>query len=122
MFAHIAKATTLAALIIAGATVLTPTTASAGNVQFGIHFGGHGPSYGYVYGPGPYWGHGPSWRAPKGICKPRRAIRKAYRLGVNNPRIVRRNHKRVVVKGWRHGHRTRVVFANRHRCPVIAFR
>ncbi|MEX3012043.1 hypothetical protein [Hoeflea sp. TYP-13] len=121
MFAKIAKATTLAALIAVGATAVGTSQASAGQVQFGIQFGN---GYGYVYGPGygPQWGPGPSWGGPRGYCKPRRAVKKARRMGVRNAHIVRRNHRKVVVKGWRYGYRTRVVFANRRHCPVIAFR
>ncbi|MCP4384897.1 MAG: hypothetical protein GY933_21985 [Hyphomicrobiales bacterium] len=115
MFTNIIKATTLAALIAVGATAATTSQASAGQVQFGITFGT--PGYG-----GPYWGPGPSWGAPRGYCKPRRAVNKARRLGVRNARIVRRNRNRLVVRGWRYGYQTRVVFANARRCPIIRFR
>lgn len=119
MFAKIAKATTLAALIAVGATAATTSQASAGNIEFGIQFGT--PGYGYYYGSNPRWGAPPP-RYRKGKCKPRRAVNKAWRMGVNNPRVVRRNPNRVVVRGWRHGYKTKVVFANARHCPVIRFR
>ncbi|WP_419906149.1 hypothetical protein [Hoeflea sp.] len=114
MFASIAKAAALTALIAVGANTATPSNAEAGNVSFGVYFGTPG------YGPGPYWGPAP--RPHRGICKPRSAVNKAWRMGVKNPRISSRNRSRVIVRGWRYGHKTKVVFANRRYCPVIAYR
>lgn len=114
MFAHIVKATTLAALIAVGATAAATSQASAGQVQFGVTFGT--PGY------GPQWGSRPSWGAPRGYCQPRLAVNKARNLGVRSARIVGRDRNRIIVRGWRHGHRTRVVFANARRCPVVRFR
>lgn len=113
MFGKILKASALAALIATGATAATTSQASAGQVEFGVTFGTPG------FGHGPYWGSGPRWGPPRGYCKPYRAIKKAHRFGVRNPRIVRRTPNRVVVRGWRYGYQSRVVFANRRACPVI---
>ncbi|MEM6464265.1 MAG: hypothetical protein AAF724_20360 [Pseudomonadota bacterium] len=114
MFAKILKASTLAALIAVGATAATTSQASAGNVQFGITFGA--PGY------GPYWGAGPYWGKPRGFCKSGRAVNKARHFGVRKARVVGRNPNRVVVRGWRKGYKTRVVFANTRNCPIIRFR
>ena len=60
-------------------------------------------------------GHwGPGYRA----CSPGQAASKARRMGLRNPRVtIRRNVVRVT--GWRHGHRSAVVFARARGCPVI---
>lgn len=116
MFAKILKASTLAALIAVGATAATTSQASAGDFKFGIIIGGPG------YGPGPHWGAGPKWNKPRGVCKSGRAVNKARNFGVRKARVVRRNPNRVVVRGWRYGYQTRVVFANTRNCPVIRFR
>ncbi len=124
MFGKIAQSFALAALIGVGSMAVTTEQASAGGggVGFSIEFGspGYGPGWGWGPGWGPGWGNGP--KPNKGICKPRRAAKKAWKMGVRNGRIVRRNHKRVVVKGWRYGYPVKVVFANRRHCPVIALR
>ena len=124
MFGKIAQSFALAALIGVGSMAVTTDQASAGGggVGFSIEFGspGYGPGWGWGPGWGPGWGNGP--KPNKGICKPRRAAKKAWKMGVRNGRIVRRNHKRVVVKGWRYGYPVKVVFANRRHCPVIALR
>ncbi len=122
MFGKIAQSFALAALIGVGSMAVTTEQASAGGggVGFSIEFGS--PGYGPGWGWGPGWGPGYGPKPHKGICKPRRAAKKAWKMGVRNGRIVRRNHKRVVVKGWRHGYPVKVVFANRRHCPVIALR
>ncbi len=129
MFGKIAKATTLATVIAIGTAGMSTTPAAAGGIGIEFQFGspGYGPGYGhgprYGNGPawGPGWGQGPAW-GNRGFCKPRRAVKKARNMGVRKARIVRKNNRKVVVKGWRHGYPAKVVFANRHRCPVIALR
>jgi len=109
MFGKRVKTLVLAAVIGIGSLAATSGQAAAGNVDFWI---GIGPGWGTHYGP------------PRrhSVCKPRRAVKKAVNLGVRDVRVVRRNAKRVVVKGWRRGYPVRVVFANRRHCPVIALR
>jgi len=116
MFANFLKVSALAALIATGVTAASTSQASAGQVQFGVTFGS--PYYGH----GPYWGPRPGYGPPRGICKHYRAINKARWYGVRNPHVVKRTPYRVVVRGWRHGYQSRVVFANRRACPVIRTR
>ena len=113
MFGKLTKTLALAALIGLGSIVATTGQASAGKVDFWIGFG---PNHGPFFGPGFHS------RSHHGICKPRRAVGKARSMGVRKARLVRRNLNRVGVKGRRHGHPVRVVFANRRHCPVIALR
>lgn len=127
--------TGLAAFALAAATLAAPIPASAGSssggVGFSLHIGGpvgwnpgHRRARGYhrhglhLLPDRHYRGH----RHYRGRCNVRRAIRKAYRLGVDRPRVVRRNRHRVVVRGRIDGYRARVVFANRRRCPLIVIR
>lgn len=113
MFSNFLKISALAALIATGAMAATTSQASAGQVQFGITFGSP------YYGQGPYWGPRPGYGKPRGICRHNRAINKARWYGMRNARVIKRTPNRVVVRGWRHGYKSRVVFANRRACPVI---
>lgn len=58
----------------------------------------------------------------RGFCPPRRALRKAYRMGLNHPVIVRENRRVVVVDGRKRGRVVTVRFAQARGCPVIAVR
>ena len=123
MFGKITKTAALAALIgVSSMAVTAGQAAAGGSVGFSVEFGS--PGYGQGWGPswGPVWGPGYGPKPQRGICKPRRAVKKAWKMGVRNGRIVRRNNKRVVVRGWRYGYRVKVVFANRRHCPVVALR
>lgn len=116
MFGKIAKTAAMVAMIGVGSIAATTGQAAAGGVGFSIEIG---PGW----GPGPGWGH--RYRPappPRGYCKSRRAVKKARHMGVRGSRIARRNQRRVVVRGWRHGYPVKVVFANRRHCPVIARR
>ncbi|BDA85761.1 hypothetical protein Sa4125_33030 [Aureimonas sp. SA4125] len=55
-------------------------------------------------------------------CEPRRALRKAYRLGLNRPVIVRDNRNVVVVDGRKRGRVVTVRFAQARGCPVLRIR
>ncbi|WP_152046002.1 hypothetical protein [Aureimonas psammosilenae] len=55
-------------------------------------------------------------------CSPRLAVRKAYDLGLNRPRVVREGRNSVVVDGVRRGRLQTVRFANDRGCPVISVR
>ena len=65
--------------------------------------------------------HGQGY-GPRAFCRPRRAIRKAWRMGVDAPRIHRVGRRAVVVSGYRGRHYVRVRFAHARRCPVLAVR
>lgn len=53
------------------------------------------------------------------VCGPRRAVNKAYRLGLNNPQIKRIKEQRIVVVGYQYGYRTKMVFKRYSNCRLI---
>jgi hypothetical protein len=115
----------LAALVVAtaGVTASAPA-ATAGDFSFGFSIGG--PGGGVVVrdrdhrgGWNRFEGHR-GW--DRGYCKPRKALKKARRMGLRRTDIIRANHRRVVVRGFDRGYPVRVVFANERRCPVIRIR
>lgn len=116
--------TALAALVIASGAAITSAPANAGSVQLDLASGPqhHGQ---FRHGPrrqhhGQRFGHGPRHR---GICTPREAVHKAWRIGMNRPGIRRIGHDRIVVTGFHRGHHARLVFARyTPRCRVIASR
>lgn len=55
-------------------------------------------------------------------CSLRQAVRKAYRMGLNRPRVVRDNRRAVVVDGRKRGRIVTVRFAQVRGCPVINVR
>ena len=55
-------------------------------------------------------------------CEPRQALRKAYRLGLNRPVIVRDNRRAVVVDGRKRGRVVTVRFAQARGCPILQVR
>lgn len=97
-------------------------SASAGGVTFEFRYGYHG--HGPVVRIDPY--HGKYYRPPSSrtyYCSPRKAVKKARKkFGVKHAKIARKNHRKIVVKGYKRGHRVKVVFANHRGCPVIARR
>ena len=133
----------LAGIVTAGASV-----ANAGNygvdLQFGngagIYFsgnGGHNRHHRnhYRHGGGSYYGsynqhrysqprrkkHHRQYRNQRRhqVCGPRRAVNKAYRLGLNNPQIKRIKDHRIVVVGYQYGYRTKMVFKRYSNCRLI---
>ena len=61
-------------------------------------------------------------RGHRGRCRPRRAVRKAWRFGVDAPRIHRVGRRAVVVGGFRGRSYVRVRFANNRRCAFLGMR
>ena len=128
MFNKSAKSILAVFALVAGATFAAP--ASAGNIN--LHIGsGHGGIY--VGNEHPYqpryhnhrkYSHKYKNRVVhRGYCGPRRALRKAWHMGVNQPHIARLNKRKVVVVGYNRGHAAKVVFKrNSHRCKVIKSR
>ena len=53
------------------------------------------------------------------VCGPRRAVNKAYRLGLNNPQVHRIKDRRIVVSGYQYGYRTKMVFKRYSNCNLI---
>ena len=122
MFKRMIKAVILSAAIALGGVgavaglAATSDTAAAQSATFEFRFGGgHAPRY----------HHGPRYGRPhygRNFCDPRHAVHKASRMGVHRAHVVRNAPRRVAVRGFRHGHPIRVVFANQRGCPVIAYR
>jgi hypothetical protein len=78
------------------------------------HHGGW--SFGVVIGD-PYWDHRPVRPIMHG-CSVERASMKARHMGIRNQRISR-DEWSIKVRGTRHGHPARVIFAREPGCPVI---
>lgn len=55
-------------------------------------------------------------------CSPRRAVDKAWNMGLNRPHIHRVGDRHIVVKGRYHGSRTKIVFGRFGGCKVVDFR
>ncbi|MEM9277366.1 MAG: hypothetical protein AAGA76_02190 [Pseudomonadota bacterium] len=108
----------LAVAVVATGAAFTTSSANAGG-NFGVYIGnGHGGGiyYNNGYHGGGYHAYGHKQRK----CNPRRALNKAYRMGVYKPHVTRVNHKRIVVKGYNHGHRAKVVFKRHSKhCRVL---
>lgn len=54
-------------------------------------------------------------------CSPRRAVNKAWNMGLNRPHIHRVGGKHIVVKGRYRGSRSKIVFARYGGCQVVDF-
>lgn len=140
MFSKTIKAATIA-LSIAGVAVFSaPATAgpshggiSIGGAGFSISFGtGHGGYRGYRgyrghrgYRGGGYRGYGYGdygYRPVVRSCSPRRALRKARRIGLRDTYVARVKRHAIVIKGYRYGYPTRVKIGRAGRCPVLAVR
>lgn len=61
-------------------------------------------------------------RYERSSCAAGQALRKASRLGLRRPEIVRDNRRAVVVDGWKRGRLVSVRFAQERGCPVLAVR
>lgn len=123
----------LAAVIGLGTLSAIPATAMADGIYFEIESGRT------IYRNEPVRDHGwdrhdsdrrdfnrrdrRDWRDDFGRgrgCRERQALRKAWRLGLEDPQIVRETPRRVVVEGiGRHGRLYRVDFANVPGCPAL---
>jgi len=53
------------------------------------------------------------------VCGPRRAVKKAYRMGLDSPRVHRVKQNRIVVSGYQYGYRAKMVFKRYSRCHLI---
>lgn len=107
----------LAVAVVATGAAFTTSSANAGG-KFGIYIGnGHGGGIYYNHG-----GHYNSGYHPyqHKKCNPRRALKKAYRMGVYKPHVTRVNHRKIVVKGYSYGSHAKVVFKrNSKHCRVL---
>ncbi|MEM7069289.1 MAG: hypothetical protein AAF478_10430 [Pseudomonadota bacterium] len=127
MLSKSVKSILVVAVLATSATVSTSMAHAGGYFSFYLGHNPvqvhkpHGGNYYYGGGYNPYlYSHG--GQRPR-ACNPRRALNKAYRMGLYNPHITRVNHKKIVVKGYSHGYPAKVVF-KRHsgRCKVIKTR
>ncbi|MBL4725278.1 MAG: hypothetical protein JKY83_01115 [Rhizobiaceae bacterium] len=78
------------------------------------HGYGHSRRHGGRHG---YRGHG---RNNYG-CSPRRAVNRAWNMGLNNPHVKRVGKRHIVVKGGYRGSRAKVVFSRFGGCQVVNF-
>lgn len=56
---------------------------------------------------------------PRRACSPERAMEKAWKMGINRPRVSNVNRDTIAVRGFQRGHTVRVLFARAPNCPVI---
>ncbi|MBS9719323.1 hypothetical protein JYU29_01320 [Tianweitania sp. BSSL-BM11] len=56
---------------------------------------------------------------PGRACTPERAREKAWKMGINRPRVANVNRNTIAVRGFQRGHSIRVLFARAPNCPVI---
>lgn len=115
----------LAVMVGAGALSIAPVAAMADGIYFGFDTG---PDYrrgpppppppGRFYGePNVYERRAPP---PPGYgCSPRQAIRQAWRMGFQDPEVVRVTPRRVVVEGEIGRRLRQVQFANVPGCPPL---
>ncbi|GAB5505119.1 MAG: hypothetical protein JJ969_02960 [Rhizobiaceae bacterium] len=116
----------LSALIGLGALSAAPATAQADSFYFGIT--PHGPTFGF-YGDSSrrHWHHNRHYkrdqrRYHRRDCNPRRALRKADRMGINRARVRSENRHVIRVAGRKYRQRVVVTFAKAPRCPVVGWR
>ncbi|KQT45067.1 hypothetical protein ASG43_12220 [Aureimonas sp. Leaf454] len=57
-----------------------------------------------------------------GVCAPGQALRKASRLGLRRPEVVRDTRRGLVVDGFKRGRLVSVRFAQERGCPVLGVR
>ena len=119
--------TALAAAILATGAALSATNSANAGTNFHLHVGG---GHAGVYVGGPHYGaprYAPPRRHYQGqrhrACGPKRALHKAWRMGLNRPYVARVNQNRIVVRGFNYGHNAKVVFkrGSRH-CRVLKTR
>jgi hypothetical protein len=122
---NLIKSAVIASMLAVSSIAATP--ASAGNVQFELHVGGHPASNFRHHRRGAKPGYHRGWRngnrGHRAICQPRAAIWKAHRIGLRHAGVQRIMPNRIVVAGRHRGHHARIVFdRTSHNCRIIAKR
>ena len=133
----ITKTVTATSAIVGLAWVMgVASTGSANAGNFGIDlYLGHGPAVHYkgrhnrhnnynrhrpnFHENRPRHRRGYKQRSHRNICGPRRAVKRAYRLGLYDPQIRRIKENRIVVSGYQYGYRTKMVFSRYSNCNLI---
>ncbi|HDZ75018.1 MAG TPA: hypothetical protein ENH55_20075 [Aurantimonas coralicida] len=120
MFKSLTRSIIVVAALATGGVATTAAPAAADGFRFGITIGERAqPVHGRSYrGQRDYR----DYREYRPACQPRRAVRKASRMGVNRARVIRANRRAVVVAGRSRGDRAIVRFAREPGCPVLSFR
>ncbi|MEF2549404.1 hypothetical protein VQ045_19875 [Aurantimonas sp. E1-2-R+4] len=120
MFKSLTRSILVVAALATGGVATTAAPAAADGFRFGITIGERAqPAHGRSYrGQRDYR----DYREYRPACQPRRAVRKASRMGVNRARVIRANRRAVVVAGRSRGDRAIVRFAREPGCPVLSFR
>ncbi|MEC5293562.1 hypothetical protein VSX64_19855 [Aurantimonas sp. C2-6-R+9] len=126
MFKSLTRSIIVVAALATGGVATTAAPAAADGFRFGITIGEraqpvHGRSYRDNRGYRDDRGYR-DYREYRPACEPRRAVRKASRMGVNRARVIRANRRAVVVAGRSRGDRAIVRFAREPGCPVLSFR
>ncbi len=119
----------LAVATVAASAAFTAVPAQAGNGGFSLYIGnGHSGGFYYGHGHRNHGYHGKKIRRHTGYghrrCGPRRALNKAYRIGLGDPHVARVNHRKIVVRGHNYyGGPAKIVFS-RHGggCKIIKMR
>jgi len=119
------KTAALSAMIGLGAITALPAAAQADSLYLG--FGDHydGGRFGVQFGGDrghyrdrDYYG-GRDYYHERRTCTPGEAVRKAWRIGLRNPRVVDVDRRTIDVVGRRHGDRVRVTFARWGDCRIV---
>jgi len=79
-----------------------------------------GGSHGYKHGRGHGYRHG-GYGGNRYGCSPRRAVNKAWNMGLKHPHVKRVGRHHIVVGGGYHGSRARVTFSKFGHCKVVNF-
>lgn len=117
MFQSLTRSIVVVAALATGGVATTAAPAAADGFRFGITIGERAqPVHGRGYRD--YRGY----REYRPACAPRRAVRKARRMGVHRARVIRADRRAVVVAGRSRGDRAIVRFAREPGCPVLTFR
>ena len=110
------------------ASLQPPPTANAGKLHVDLFLDGPGFHFStgrnhYRYGHRRYFrDYDYDVRPARRTCRPRKALRKARRMGVRDPYIARIKRRAIVVKGYRWGDQVKVKFGRSRSCPVMVVR
>lgn len=116
------KTAALSAVLGLGALAALPATAQADSIYLGFGGGHNRPGVEFFVGGSSGHAYRPGRHHVRRDCSPRRAVRKASRMGLRDAYVRNNNPNRIRVEGRKRGERVRVTFARAPGCPVIAYR